>query len=46
MEDQDHQIQKYDRLYGGMRDVCLHSRPSTIKDVDLLGRADIVRDAC
>jgi hypothetical protein len=40
MEDQDHQIPKYDRLYGGMRDVCLHSRPSTIKNVDLTGRSE------
>lgn len=40
MEDQDHAIQKYDRLYGGMRDVCLRSKPSTVKDVDLLGRAE------
>jgi hypothetical protein len=39
MEDQDHQIQKYDRLYGGMRDVCLRSKPSTVKDVDLTGRS-------
>jgi hypothetical protein len=37
---EDHQIQKYDRLYGGMRDVCLRSKPSTVKDVDLLGRAE------
>ena len=29
--DNDHQISKYDRLYGEMHDVCLRTKTSTIR---------------
>ena len=38
--DQDHAISKYDRTYGGWRDVSLYTKPSTIQSVDLTGRAE------
>jgi hypothetical protein len=38
--DQDHSITKYDRTYGGWRDVSLYTKPSTIQSVDLTGRAE------
>jgi hypothetical protein len=37
---EDNTISKYDRLYGGMRDVCLRTKPSTIKNVEMTGRAE------
>lgn len=40
MQDSDNTIGKYARLYAGMRDVCLRTKPSTIKTVDLIGRAE------
>jgi hypothetical protein len=37
----DNQIQKYDRMYGGLIDVSLHTKPSTVKVVQpLTGRAE------
>lgn len=36
--DNDHQISKYDRLYGGLHEVTLHTKPSTIKNVQFTGR--------
>lgn len=39
-QDNDHQISKYDRRYGALHDVSLKTKPSTIKDVELTGRAE------
>ena len=37
----DNQIQKYDRMYGGLIDVCISTKPSTVKVVQALtGRAE------
>ena len=37
----DSQIDKYDRVYGALIDVCIHTKPSTIKTVQTLtGRSD------
>lgn len=33
-------IAKYDRLYGNLRDVCLRTKPSTIQNVDVVGRSE------
>jgi hypothetical protein len=33
-------ISKYDRLYGALRDVSIYTKPSTIQNVDLTGRAE------
>jgi hypothetical protein len=38
--DNDHQISKYDRTYGGMHDVCIRTKPSTIKNIELTGRTE------
>ena len=38
---QDNQISKYDRLYGGLIDVSLSTKPSTVKVVEpMTGRAE------
>jgi hypothetical protein len=37
----DNTIQKYDRMYGGLIDVCISTKPSTVKVVQALtGRAE------
>ncbi len=38
--DTDHQISKYDRAYGGMHDVCIRTKPSTINNMELTGRTE------
>ena len=38
--DNDNQISKYDRAYGGMHDVCLRTKPSTINNIELTGRTE------
>jgi hypothetical protein len=38
--DNDHTISKYDRTYGGMHDVCLKTKGSTIKNIELTGRSE------
>jgi hypothetical protein len=39
--DNDHQISKYDRLYGSMREVCIYTKPSTVQIVEpVTGRAE------
>jgi hypothetical protein len=32
----DHELSKYDRLYGGLHDVGLSSKPSTVKNVQTI----------
>lgn len=41
MEDQDHTIQKFDRVYAGLQGVALLTKPSTVKDVQFItGRSE------
>lgn len=39
--DNDQQISKYDRTYGGMHDVCIRTKPSTINNIEkMTGRTE------